>query len=351
MEEVMSNLLSPLKIRELELPNRIVMPPMANNLGEEEGIVRSELIEHYLGRPELGLIIVEHSYINPLGKASDRQLGIYKDELVSGLKQLVDAIHEEGNKVGIQITHAGSATTEEVIGSIPLAPSAVKHPWSKDNHLPQELSIDQLKEIRRGFTQAALRAKWAGFDMVEIHGAHGYLLNQFLSPITNQRDDSYGGSLENRLRFPLEVVKAVRNVVGSEFPLFYRLGCDDYIPGGLTVEDGRNVAPELAKAGVDVIDLTGGLRGYSVAGNEEGFFLYLAQAIKPVTDAVILVTGGIKTAEFANKIVEENNTDLVGVGRALLKDKLWAKDAVEIIKKSKNSIEYKRKNVLDTTET
>ncbi len=325
----MSNLLSPLRIKNLELPNRIVMPPLANGLADDEGFMETELIEHYLGRPGVGLIIVEHSYINPRGKAHKKQLGIFSDEHIAGLKKMVTSIHEAGNKVGIQITHAGSSTTEDVIGTTPLAPSAVKHPGRKDDVVPEELTIEQINQIKDDFVQAALRAKKAGFDMVEIHGAHGYLLNQFISPLSNQREDHYGGSLENRIKFPLEVVKAVRNAVGQEYPLFYRLGSDDYLEGGLTVDDGIKIAPELAKAGVDVIDLTGGLRGYSPAGNDQGFFLYLSKAIKPVTDATILVTGGIKTPEFANKAVEENDTDLVGVGRALLKDKLWAKKAIE----------------------
>lgn len=328
----MTNLLSSLKIKNLELLNRIVMPPLANDLADVKGYMQADLIEHYLGRLEVGLIIVEHSYINSQGKASKKQLGIYKDDHIPGLKELVEAIHGAGNKVGIQITHAGSATTEGVIGTTPVAPSAIKHPGRKNAELPKKLTINQLDEFKDDFVQAALRTKKAGFDMVEIHGAHGYLLNQFLSPLTNKREDIYGGSLENRMRFPLEVVEAVRDALGPEYPLFYRLGCDDYLTGGLTVDDGVKVAPKLAQAGVDVIDLTGGLRGYSVAGNDQGFFLYLSKAVKAVTDAKILVTGGIKTAEFANKIVEENSTDLVGVGRALLKDKLWAKKAVESIK-------------------
>lgn len=329
----MQNLLTPLKIKDMELPNRIVMPPLANGLADKEGFLKDKLIEHYIGRPGVGLIIVEHSYINPEGKAHQQQLGIYSDKHIAGLKRLVDAVHEAGNKIGIQITHGGSAVDNDLISdnNKPVAPSAVKHPGRKDGIEPAELNLEQIEEIRDDFVQAALRAKEAGFDMVEIHGAHGYLLNQFFSPLTNQRDDKYGGSFEDRLRFPLEVITAVREVLGDDYPLFYRLGTDDYLPGGLTVDDGVKAAPLLEEAGVDVIDLTGGLRGYSVAGNDEGFFLYLARAIKPVTGAKILVTGGIKTPEYANKIVESGDTDLVGVGRAMLKDKLWAEKALEAI--------------------
>ena len=324
----MPNLLSPLKIKNLELPNRIVMPPMANGLATKKGEMKPDLIEHYLGRPHIGLIIVEHSYVQSNGKAGENQLGIYSDELIKGLKKLVDAIHQDDNKVGIQITHAGSTAKEEIIGETPVAPSSVKHPGREEPELPRELTKLEMEDIKKSFVEAALRAKQAGFDMVEIHGAHGYFLNQFFSPLTNQREDEYGGSFANRLRYPLEIVKAVRQAVGENYPLFYRLGSDDFISGGLTVEDGVKAAPRLNQAGIDVIDLSGGLKGFEPGIKKEKGFLYLSKAIKPVTDANILVTGGIKQPEFADKIVRNEETDLVGIGRAFLKNKFWAQEAV-----------------------
>ncbi len=328
----MTNLLSPLTIKDLKLSNRIVMPPMANGLATEKGEMEPDLIEHYLGRPETGLIIVEHSYITPRGKASENQLGIYSDELISGLKKLVDAIHKEGNKVGIQINHAGSTASKDLIGETPVAPSAVKHPGREDPESPRQLTVDEMKEIKQAFVESALIAKQAGFDMVEVHGAHGYLLNQFFSPLTNQRKDEYGGSFENRLKFPLEVVKAVRKALGEDYPLFYRLGCDDFLTGGLTVEDGVKAAPQLKKAGVDVIDLTGGLKGFDPVDDKEEGFLYLSKAVKPATDAKVLVTGGIKKPQEANEIIKNEDADLIGIGRAFLKDKLWAQKAVNELK-------------------
>ncbi|MFW5980735.1 MAG: NADH:flavin oxidoreductase [Halanaerobiaceae bacterium] len=325
----MPDLLTPLTIKNLKLSNRIVMPPMANGLADEKGKVKADLIDHYTGRPDTGLIIVEHSYIRPEGKAGENQLGIYSDELIEGLQELVKAVHEENNKIGIQINHAGSTASREVIGESPVAPSPVKHPGRDEAELPRELTKSEMEAIKDSFVAAALRAKKAGFDMVEVHGAHGYFLNQFFSPLTNQRDDEYGGSFAGRLKYPLEVVKAVRQAVGEDYPLFYRMGCDDFLPGGLTAEDGVKAAPELSRTGVDVIDLTGGLKGFRPVDEKEEGFRYLARAVKPATDAYILVTGGIKQPETADEIIQKEEADLVGIGRAFLKDKLWARKAVE----------------------
>ena len=153
-----------------------------------------------------------------------------------------------------------------------------------------------------------------------------------MSPLTNKRNDEYGGNLENRLRFPLEVIKAVRGAVGSKYPIAYRLGCDDFLEGGVTVDEAIKAAKMIEEAGIDLLDLSGGLKGYTAAGNEEGFFVYLGEAIKPEVQVPIIVTGGIKNPEYANKIVKEGKTDLVGVGRAMLKDKKWAQKAIEKIK-------------------
>jgi 2,4-dienoyl-CoA reductase-like NADH-dependent reductase (Old Yellow Enzyme family) len=163
--------------------------------------------------------------------------------------------------------------------------------------------------------------------MVEIHGAHGYLLNQFLSPLTNRRHDNYGGSRENRIRFLLEVVEEVRKAVGKDYPVFFRLGGDDRMYGGLTIEDAHWVALRLVRASVDVLDLSGGLAGYD--GEGQGYFVYLAEAVKPVVDIPIMVTGGIKEPAYANQLLESGTADLIGVGRALLQDYRWMEKAKE----------------------
>lgn len=327
----MPGLLTPFIYRGLELRNRIVMPPMANNLATEKGEVTREILHHYKRRrTDVGLIIVEHSYVHPLGRVNKNQLGLHGDHVLPGLKQLVNNIVAGRTAIGIQLTHGGSAVPAEVIGQEPLAPSPVAHPRLQEK--PRELSLAEMKEIREAFAAAARRAKTAGFHLVEIHGAHGYLLNQFYSPLTNHRQDEYGGTREKRLRFPLEVVQAVRAAVGPDFPIFYRLGSNDGFPGGLTVEDAQFAAPRLVEAGVDVLDISGGFMGSRPVGAEPGYFVPLAVAVKAVVKAPVLVAGGITDPVFADELVRDGKTDLVGIGRALLEDPDWAVKAKVVLR-------------------
>jgi len=328
----MANLLSPIKIKNLKAKNRIVMPPLATRDATSIGMVTDKLIEQYTNRPKVGMMIVEHSYVRREGRVSNHQLGIYDESHLAGLGKLAHKIRENGSLAAIQISHGGSASKSNILGRSAFAPSEIKHPGRDLEETPTALVKDDLQELKRSFVKAALRAKKAGFNIVELHGAHGYLLNQFMSPLTNKRDDKYGGNLENRMRFPLEILKAIKGAVGKKYPVAYRLGCDDFLPGGITVEDAVEAAKMLENAGVDLLDLSGGLKGYDVADDKEGFFVYLGEAIKPEVDVPVIVTGGIKTPEYANKIVKEDKTDLVGVGRAMLKDKKWAEKAVEKLK-------------------
>lgn len=319
----MPHLFSELDVAGVTMKNRIVMPPLANNMANEDGSVNDRLIEHYLARAkaEIGMIVVEHSYVCPTGKLTAKQLGIHNDTMIEGLRNLVDTVHKAGGKIGIQITHAGSATTSEVIGEQPVGPSPILHPRGKG--VPRELSAAELVRLAKEFATAAHRAKAAGFDMVEIHGAHGYLLSQFLSPLTNQRSDQYGGSLENRLRFPLEVVRAVRQAVGNKYAVWYRLGADDRMPGGTTLEHGLYAAQELEQAGVNLLDISGGLIGGRVDG-PQGFYVSLSSAIKQAVQIPVMVTGGITIPSFAEEVIRQGQADLVGIGRALLQDPQWA---------------------------
>lgn len=333
----MEGLFAPLDYRGLRLRNRIVMPPMANNMATEAGEVTREMIQHYKKRAkaEVGLVIVEHSYVHPLGRVNKNQLGIHGEHVLTGLRQLAHNIISGRAATGIQITHGGSAVASAVNGEAAVAPSPIPHPRGEE--VPRELSQAEMAEIRQAFAMAARRAKLAGFNMVEIHGAHGYLLNQFYSPLTNHRSDDYGGSRENRLRFPLEVVRAVREAVGREFPVFYRLGADDGQPGGLTVDDARFAAPRLVDAGVDVLDISGGLMGSRPTGAEPGYFVPLAVAVKEVVKVPVLVTGGITDPLFAEQLIREGKADLVGIGRALLQDPNWAIKA-KVVLKSRHSL-------------
>ncbi len=320
----MAILFSPININNLRMANRVVFPPMANGMAGENGYVTEQHIQHYAARSGAGLIIVEASYVSRTGRLSNRHLGNYDDGCLPGLTILAQAIHQAGTKCGIQITHCGSCSKAEIIGQVPVAPSVVRHP--KEGNMPRELTLAEMSGLVQEFVLAARRAKQAGFDLVEINGAHGYLLNQFLSPYTNRRTDEYGGSWPNRLRFPLEIVAAVRREVGAGFPVFYRLGCDDHVEGGLTLKEGALAAVALAEAGVDVLDLSGGLMGARVRSGE-GYFVYLAEKIKPLVQVPVLITGGITVPETAERILAEDKADLVGIGRAMLANSHWVEEA------------------------
>jgi len=331
----LASLLDPLEVKGLYFKNRIVMPPMASDLASESGEVTEALIGHYRRRCRfVGLVIVEHSYVRLDGKYSVRQLGIYGDHLLDGLSRLVEAIHRFDVPVAIQINHAGRRATSKVCKTQPVSPSPI--PDVESGETPRELTLEDICLIVKDFGSAARRALKAGFDAVEIHGAHGFLLNQFCSPITNRRIDRYGGDLENRMRFPLEVVAEVVGEVGENIPVLYRLGADDMMPGGLTLDDSRKIAKSLVDYGVSIIDVSGGLCGSRPPNlHGEGYFTRLAEGIRRAVNVPVITTGGIRTAGFADEVLRRGVADLVGVGRALLSDPDWAEKAVESLRSSR----------------
>ncbi len=319
-----SGLFSPIDIRGLKLKNRIVMPPMASYTGNEEGYVTPETSEYYRARAAggVGLIIVEHTYVLPSGRRHRRQLGLVSDAHADSLRPLVDEIHGHSARAVIQLTHAGARADAEVIGETPIAPSAVKA--SPSEAAAVAMDAQQIGQVIEAFAACARRAAHAGFDGVELHGAHGYLLNQFMSPATNTRADEYGDGPQGRLLLPLRVIHAVREAVGPELIVMYRLGADDGLPGGITPEDALEIAPHLVEAGVDVIDVSGGLRGYQpFEWKGEGFFVDISSRVKAVCGAPVIVTGGVKSPATADYIIGKSEADLVGIGRALLKDPDW----------------------------
>jgi len=318
---VLVGLLDPLEVKGLMLKNRIVMPPMHTGLATTEGAVTDRLVQHYVSRSEaLALVVIEHSYVSLTGKLSDRQLGIHDDGLVSGLERLSSSIHATGTPVVVQINHAGRSASVDLTGMQPLAPSR--------SESARELLVEEIEALTEAFTAAAERAIKAGFDGVEVHGAHGFLLNQFFSPLANRRRDEYGGSLEKRMRFPLEVVRNVRKRIGGRL-LLYRLGSDDMDPTGTRIEDSQRFAVKLEEAGVDIIDVSGGLCGSrpEELQGKQGYFVPQAQQIKQVVDMPVIGVGGIVDAKYAERLVREERVDLVAVGRELLKDPDWAKKA------------------------
>lgn len=316
-------LLTKARIGSMILRNRIVMPPVATGLATPRGEVTEELVRHYERRARwLGMVIVEHSYVDPLGKLSQRQLGIYDDSLIDGLRGLAARIKGVGAHAGIQINHAGLRADPALIGGEAFGPSASKG--------ARELSTAEIENLVEAFAEAASRAVKSGFEVVEIHGAHGFLLNQFASPLTNRREDPYGGGLEDRMRFPLEVVKAVRRVVKPPIQLWYRLGADDRLDGGNRLEEGVRIGKMLAGEGVDVLDVSGGLCGSRPEGlRGPGFFAYAAAAVKKATGLPVIAVGGIRTVAEAEEVLNRWGVDLVAVGRALLEFAEWGQRAYE----------------------
>jgi 2,4-dienoyl-CoA reductase-like NADH-dependent reductase (Old Yellow Enzyme family) len=329
----LTSLLDPLTVGKLHLKNRIVMPPMASELATKSGEITDALVTHYRSHSKsVGLVIVEHNYIDPAGKLSEKQPGIHSDTSVAGLSRIAEAVHREGAAVAIQINHAGRRANPAITGAKPVAPSPFPDPDNKE--IPHELTGEEIQSVVRAFGLAAIRAVKAGFDAVEIHGAHGFLLSQFCSPITNKRTDRYGGTLENRMRFPLEVASEILRTVGTDLPVLYRLGADDMMPGGLTLEDSKRIAMSLADSGIAIIDVSGGLCGSRPPNlSGQGYFTHLAKAIKQTVKIPVITTGGIKTPQYADELIKTGIADLVGVGRTLTADPDWASRAVEALKK------------------
>ncbi|MDD4876227.1 MAG: NADH:flavin oxidoreductase [Dehalococcoidales bacterium] len=315
----MPRLFDPIKINGLLLKNRLVMPPMNTRKATEDGEVTDQHIEHYVTRASsgIGLIIIEHCYISKEGKGSAGQLGIYDDKLITGLKRLVNTIHSEGAKVIVQINHCGAQAPSKITGVQPAGPWNIIPPnW---HEIPRPLTIAEVEALVQDFVKATDRAIAAGFDSVEIHGAHGYLLSQFLSPFTNQRRDIYGSSIEGRLLLPLEVVVAVKKRLKQDMPLFYRLGADDLIEGGLSLKEAQLAAQRLERSGVNVIDVSGGIGGTGRDHfSKQGYFIPLAENIKKVVKVPVIGVGNITEANYADSIVRDEKVDMVAFGRIML---------------------------------
>lgn len=326
----MPGLFDPLNIRGLSLKNRLVMPPMATGMATEEGEVTDRHIKHYTTRARggVGLIIIEHTYVSEDGKLSRGQTGLYDDRLIPGLKRLVEAIHTEGTKVIIQLTHAGAKAPRNITGKQPSGPWNIILPNCSE--VPRSLTVPEIKTIVVRFGDAAYRAVEAGFDSVELHGAHGFLLCQFLSPYANQRNDEYGGNLAQRLLFPTEVIKEVKTKLGENIPLFYRFGADDMLEGGLTRQEAKLAAKHLEQVGVDVIDVSGGIGGDGQRSfTKQGYFVPLAEGIKEVVKIPVIGVGNITEPEYADRIIREWKVDMVAVGRALLSNPDFPRQAAQ----------------------
>lgn len=327
----MGNLLDPLEIGELRLRNRIVMPPMASGRAAPDGRPTPANVEYHRLRAAAGcgLVIVEHAFVATSGRFSEGQVGVADDLGIDALGKVAAAIKAGGAVACLQLSHAGSLAGGLRPGAHPVGPSPVPHPRGQGT-VPAELDGDAIAGIVRAFGQAAGRARRAGFDAVEVHAAHGFLLSQFLSPLTNRRGDRYGGDTEGRSRLHVEVLAAVRAALDPSMSLFVRLGACDDMDGGLTVEEACAVAPRLVEAGARMLDVSGGLQGSRPPGRDgQGYFRDLAAAIKACVAVPVMTTGGIHDPVFADRLVREGVADLVGIGRAMLADPHWARRAIE----------------------
>ncbi len=333
----MPQLLTPVSVGKLKLKNRLVMPPMATYLTENGGFVTPALLEHYGARAkggQIGLIVTEHCYFMPQGIAHADQLSICTDQHIPGLRRLTDVIHQDGTKVFCQLNHAGALAVTKASGLRAISAGTVRPPATPlgDQDQPDAAAAEELAALPDAYAAAALRAKEAGYDGVEIHSAHSYLLNQFLSPLTNTRTDAYGGSLENRLRLHCEVIAAVRAAVGAAYPISVRLGGCDYMPGGNTIEDAVRAAVILEHAGVDLLDLSGGMIRYTRPDHKEpGYFADMSEAVRRAVSIPFILTGGIRTAAQAEDFLTAGAADLIGVGRSLLKDPRWAEEQLKAL--------------------
>ncbi len=351
----MSLLYSPLKLRELTLPNRIVVSPMCQ-YHSVEGMANDWHLVHLGSRAVggAGLVFTEAAAVSPEGRISPDDLGIWSDKHIEPLKRITSFIHAQGSISGIQLAHAGrKASTAPPWegrhqvdannrGWQTVAPSPI--PFNKDDSLPKELSIDDIHRVVNSFADAAERSVKAGFDTIEIHAAHGYLINQFMSPLTNKRTDAYGGSFENRVRLLIEVTQAIRKIIPKEMPLFVRISVHEWAEGGHTIEDSVEVAKLLKEIGVDLIDCSSGgvVRDQHVIVEKNYQVPFAAQIKKEVniaTGAVGLITEGAQ----AEEILETGKADLIFMGREMLRNPYFAmREAEKIGAQIKWTKQYER---------
>lgn len=328
-------LFEPWPIGNLRLRNRIISAPMERNYANIDGSITQQYIDNLIAKAKGGvaLIIVESTYVDPLGKGRKYQVGCHDDKLIPSLKRMTDAVHKYGAKIALELQFSGRQTSGKITGMQPIAPSVVPC-WVSGGDIPREMTVAEIKVMVSKFAEAAERSKRAGFDMVELHGAHGYLLAQFFSGYSNKRKDEYGGSLENRMRFPLEVVKAVRAEVGDDFPIAYRLSGDEYIENGVDLDQSVLFAKKLAEAGVDLIDVSAGLYETSFIISQPmdiplGCNVHLAEEIKRTVNIPVSTAGRINDPAFADDIIREGKADFVSLARALHADPDFPQKAKE----------------------
>lgn len=356
----MAHLFSPIKIKNIEFKNRLVVSPMCE-YSSEDGFANNWHLVH-LGSRAVGgaaLIITEATAVSPEGRISYGDLGIYKDEHITRLKEITDFIHQHGSVAGIQLAHAGRKASHEVPwkgnAQIPAEEpngwqtySASVIPFSDGQQPPVELDKAGIEKVKADFKAAAQRALLAGFKVIEIHGAHGYLLHQFYSPLSNHRTDEYGGSFENRIRLLLEVVEAVKEVWPAENPLFVRLSATDWAEGGWTIDDSVQLADILKDKGVDFIDTSSGGNVPARIPLKPGYQVEFAEAIRKtgiLTGAVGLIT----TPTQADEIIQTGEADMVIMAREMLRDPYFPLHAAHVLGHDvKWPVQYERAKLVNS---
>jgi 2,4-dienoyl-CoA reductase-like NADH-dependent reductase (Old Yellow Enzyme family) len=326
----MKELFESTTLKGMTLSNRFVRSATWEGLASAEGYGTEELAKCWveLAHGKIGLIITGHAYVNPEGIAAPKQLGLYSDAHTRSLTEMIDKVHDAGGRIAVQISHGGRYALK-LPGVIRLGPSTIE---SKGEIQCKEMTESDIGKIVSQYGEAAARAKTAGSDAIQIHAGHGYLVSEFLSPFFNKRTDAYGGSVENRARFLLEVVQTVRQSIGNDFPVLVKLNSQDYLEGGFTTEDMLHVASLLENATVDAIEMSGGNHVTGVFGeffparkakpkdDVTPYYLNEAQRFKERVHIPLMLVGGIRTLEWARKIVSEGIADYISLCRPLIRE-------------------------------
>lgn len=324
----MHKLFEKTKIKSLSLKNRFVRSATWEGMCDDGGRPTEKLMDYYrnLAKSGVGLIISGYTFVRPEGRQMPGTMGMHKDDLRPEMEKLTSAVHDEGGKICVQLVHAGGQTNTKHAGRQPMAPSAIQ--VAQFPEVPQELSKKDIAEIVTAFGDAARRARDFGFDAVQLHGAHGYLINQFLSPHINKRTDEYGGSIENRCRFMMEVYRKVRKAIGSDYPVMIKLNGSDNLNGGFTIEDALYAAKLLDREGIDAIEVSGGT---SASGDKnpvrikvskpekEAYNLDLAKKIKGAVTCPVMSVGGFRSFETAKRAIQDD-IDYISMSRPLIRE-------------------------------
>ncbi|NMA86745.1 MAG: NADPH dehydrogenase NamA [Tissierellia bacterium] len=331
----MSKLFSDIKIKDLKLKNRIVMAPMCMVVADENGYASDWHTIHYGTRAigGTGLIILEATAVESRGRIKSGDLGIWDDSHIEGLKKIVESSKSLGAKIGIQLAHAGrkcELKSEKIIAPSPIA-------FDDTYPTPQEMTEEDIEIVINSFKEGARRVKKAGFDVIEIHGAHGYLINEFLSPLTNKREDEYGGSLENRTRFLKEILIEIKTVWPEDKPIILRVSAEDYIKEGNHPKDLVAIINLVKDYGIDIINVSSGAVVPANIDVYPGYQIPFAEIIKKGTNLPIMAGGLITEAEMAEEILKNNRADFIFLGRELLRNPYWP---LEAAKKLNQDIEW-----------